>query len=128
MIRYTPLECGVTRKSHLVDLRSFDWQAKVADWDFPDDSNRILRVRFFGSIIVRILDDFPLSTETASEDWEGLVRDHFAYLVEGDAFFAAQSESWKTLEGATRHYRFLTGNTCMDVISSSPPTFETVRP
>jgi hypothetical protein len=54
------------------------------------------------------------------------VRDHFAYLVEGDPFYAAQSGLWKAHEGATQHYRFVTGNGCMDVVSSSPPTFETV--
>lgn len=105
--------------SHLADLRSFDWHAQVAEWDFPDDTKRILRVRFSGSIIVRMLDDFPLSTETDPEDWHGAVRDNFAYLVEGDAFYAAQSASWKAAVGLVQHYRFLTGNGCMDVISQA---------
>lgn len=124
MIRYIPLECGVEWDSHLADLRFFDWQENVAEWDHPDDK-RILRVRFFGSVIVRMLDDFPLSTETSPDEWEGLVSDHFAYQVEGDPFHATQSDTWKAIEGPTQHYRFLTGNGCMDVISSNPPTFET---
>ncbi|WP_126174411.1 hypothetical protein [Altericroceibacterium xinjiangense] len=126
MIQYTPFDCGVTWDSYLADLRSFDWHANVAEWDFPDEK-RVLRVRFFGSVIVRILDDFALSTETDPAEWKGLVRDHFAYLVEGDAFHAAQSEGWKSVEGPTQHYRFLTGNACMDVVCSRPPTFETVE-
>jgi hypothetical protein len=126
MIRYTPLECGVTWESHLADLRSFNWHANMAEWDFPD-GKRILRVSFSGAVIVRILDDFPLSTESDPEAREGLVRDHFAYLVEGDPFYAAQSADWKAHAGSTKHYRFVTGNACMDIISSSSPTFETAR-
>lgn len=128
MIRYSPLECGVywQGESHLADLRSFDWAAKAAEWVYPDGKS-ILRVQFSGMLIVRILDDFAMSEDMNSGQHQGLVGEHFAYVVEGDAFNAAQSESWKTVAGSTRHYRFITGNGCMDVISDAPPTFHTQR-
>jgi hypothetical protein len=114
----------VNWNSNLADLRSFDWFGQVADWNYPDDSGRILRVRFRGEIIVRLLDDFPLSTETKPDELRGLVPHHFAYLVAGHPFHAAQSEAWKAMHREPEHYQFLTGNTCMDVISTSAPTFE----
>ena len=43
--------------------------------------------------------------------------------VEGDRFFEAQSEAWRTMEGAPKHYRFITGAGCLDVISNAMPRF-----
>ena len=70
-----------------------------------------------------MLDEFPLSTETNPEDWEGLEKNRFAYWVEGDAFHENQSSIWLQVHTPTTHYRFLTGNGCLDVIASNPPTF-----
>jgi hypothetical protein len=73
MIRYTPIECGVEWESHLADLCSFDWQSKVAEWRIPDEPSVVLKVSFSGPLIVRMLDDFPLSTERpklmTGKDW-----------------------------------------------------------
>ena len=77
-------------------------------------------------IIVRMLDEFPLSTESDPKDWVGLIPHHFAYRVEGDPFYGAQSEAWHHVEGAPVHYRFLTGAGCLDVITSGRPRFALV--
>ena len=109
------------------DLLSFDWQRQTAVFATSDD-DRMLEVSFLGwQVIVRMLDEFPLSTESDPKDWVGLVPHHFAYRVEGDPFLAAQSEAWCIVESSPKHYRFQTGNGCLDVISSGEPTFALVR-
>jgi len=123
MIRYHPIESGVKWDSSLAELRTFDWQSGIAEWDAPGEKPVIVAVQFRGQIIARILDDFALSTETNPENWEGLEKDHFAYWVEGDAFHENQSPTWLEVEGPTKHYRFLTGNGCLDVIAACPPAF-----
>lgn len=79
-----------------------------------------------GGLIVRMLDELPLSTESDPKDWMGLVPHHFAYRVEGDPFFVAQSETWRFIEDSPKHYRFQTGFGCLDVISSGEPEFALV--
>lgn len=123
MIRFFPIDSGVKWQSHLADLIAFDWHCGTADWEIPGEPPQILSVRFHGSIIVRLLDEFALSTETTPDEWHGLVKDHFAYRVEGDVFHESQSRAWEQVEGPTQHYLFITGNTCMDVIAANPPSF-----
>lgn len=105
----------------------FDWIEQTAIWDYPD-GERTVKVSFSGDIIVRILDEFPLCTESDPTQWDGLIAAHFAYRVEGDPFLAAQSEAWVASEGPLSHYRFITGNGCMDVICAHPPQFEISAP
>lgn len=126
MIRYTPIESGVFWNSNLADLRYFDWQSQMAEWAFPDGKS-LVRVWFGAAdLIVRILDEFPLSTENEAQERHGLVPHNFAYLVEGDPFLTSQSKVWRELDGPVQHYCFLTGNGCMDAITSSTPRFEII--
>jgi hypothetical protein len=46
-------------------------------------------------VIVRILDEMPLSIETDPSASQGLVPNHFAYRVEGAPFSVSQSEAWQ---------------------------------
>jgi hypothetical protein len=127
MIQYHPIHSGApwTDADH-ADLISFDWQRKIAVFGIVGE-DRTFEVSFLsGSAIVRILDEFPLSTESEPQDWAGLVPHHFAYRVEGDAFFEAQSEAWRTVEGTPNHYRFMTGAGCLDVITRAEPQFQLV--
>lgn len=127
MIQYHPIESGAPwTDADFADLASFDWQRKTAVFAIVGDS-RTFEVSFLGgSAIVRILDDFPLSTESEAQNQAGLVPHHFAYRVEGDAFFEAQSKAWRTVEGTPSHYRFVTGAGCLDVVTSATPQFRMV--
>lgn len=126
MIRYTPIDSGVYWNSDLADLRYFDWQSQMAEWAFPDGKS-LVRVWFGAAdLIVRILNEFPLSTENEARERHGLVPHNFAYLVEGDPFLTSQSKVWRELNGPVQHYCFLTGNGCMDTITSSTPRFEII--
>lgn len=75
--------------------------------------------------VLRTLDDAHWSTEQ-EEPCYGITPDHFAYTVEGARFWKAQS-ALITDQGRRRphlqHYAFLTGWTCLDVISDQRPVF-----
>jgi hypothetical protein len=124
MLHYHPLEsCAPWTDSDHADLLRFDWRTGTAEFMMHDDA-RILTVSFDADVIVRMLDEFPLSTESSSAEWSGLVPHHFAYRLEGDPFYEAQSEAWRSVQGSPpRHYRFLTGAGCLDVITVAVPRF-----
>jgi hypothetical protein len=75
--------------------------------------------------IIRTLDEMLLSTEEP-EKWVGLKADHFAYEVVDAHFWKSQSDAFKIVVKNLKHYVFITGWTCLDVISQHPPTFSVV--
>lgn len=105
----------------------FHWGRAGVHADFVLPSNREyhLRVRFAGQTTVRLLDELALSTEDDGLN-EGLVPEHFAYEVSGAEFCRMQSWEWKSSVGGVRHFRFVTGWTCVDVLSPGPPEFHLV--
>ncbi|WP_430446602.1 hypothetical protein [Sphingorhabdus contaminans] len=134
MIRYIPIETPASwTDADCADLLSFDWRTSTAKFIFCEREtptsvakkwDQILVVTFDAAeVIVRMLDEFPLSTESDPQDWDGLAPHHFAYLVEGDPFFTAQSSAWRSLAPNLKHYLFMTGNGCLDVITSATPRF-----
>ena len=93
----------------------------------PDDDAHLLRVSFDRPCIIRVLDEMPLSTEKDDTPSEGLVPEHFAYVLEGAAFARLQSWAWKEANAPVKHYQFITGWACLDVLTSAAPVFATVR-
>ena len=128
MPRYFPIEMKTEIKASASDMVTLYWRygALVADFIIPQDNFSHLRVRFDRADIIRTLDEMPLSTEEHYSTNEGLVRDHLAYRVEDSLFWKTQSESFKFTHRDVRHYRFITGNTCLDVIASVPPLITVV--
>lgn len=132
MAKYIPLEIGIDLQASASDLHSFRWRAEKgieADFFIPGDSEHLLRVSFDRNCIVRLLDEMPLSTENEDSDNEGLVREHFAYRIEGAVFDRSQSDIWKasvSIYGEPSHYRFVTGWTCVDVVTPAKPEFAIV--
>ncbi|MGP6156083.1 MAG: hypothetical protein ACLPYS_00865 [Vulcanimicrobiaceae bacterium] len=129
MPRYVPLEITPTIIASHSDLAAFHWVRSgiVADFIIPRASRSRFRVAFERAEIVRILDEMTLSTESEATPNDGLVKEHFGYFVEGAAFFNHQSEAFKQVFKAVKHYRFITGWTCLDVISSCEPRFSEVH-
>ncbi|NEJ27767.1 hypothetical protein GR205_07225 [Rhizobium leguminosarum] len=131
-MKYIPLDVGISIRASASDLRSFSWRTgqRVEASFYVDDPEHLLRITFDGPCIVRIVDEFPLSTEHEDDPAEGLISEHFAYRVEGATFYTSQSETWKTVVsiqvGPTCHYRFITGNTCMDVVTPAKPVFTVI--
>jgi len=68
----------------------------------------------------------PISTESEQTAKEGLIPDHLAYLVDGASFWLTQSDALKMVHPRLRHYRFITGWACIDVISETTPTFQVI--
>lgn len=131
MIQYIPIEsCVAWTNLYNCDLCSFDWQTNTARF-LSEDEDQIVAITFGSNdVIVRMLDEFALSTESDPDEWSGIIPNHFAYQVVGDPFLEAQSEIWRdTAENSTgatgtaKHYRFMTGCGCLDVISTTVPQF-----
>jgi hypothetical protein len=108
---------------------SFEWLASGvrADFILPDDDAHLLRVSFDKQCIVRIPDEMALSTEENDSPNEGLVSEHFAYLLDGAVFARIQSSAWKHASAPVSHYQFVTGCACMDVLTAATPSFAVVR-
>lgn len=123
-----PIDIGVSLPASRSDLVGLHWSANgiSADFAFPSDKSRVLRVSFDRQCIVRLLDEMPLSTEDDDGPNEGLVADQLAYRIEGAMFARTQSSTWKEAMGPVSHYQFVTGWGCMDVISSGKPSFAVV--
>jgi hypothetical protein len=68
----------------------------------------------------------PVSTGHEDTPNQGIVIEHFAYLVEGASFWNQQSEAFKVVYREAKHYRFFTGFYCLDVIATDEPAFSVV--
>ncbi len=110
------------------NLDSLQWKDSTvqADFTFRPDDRKLIRVICEDVEIFRVLDEMPLSTENDTPN-DGLVREHFAYRVEGARFFLSQSEALFLTVKSLHHYQFITGWTCLDIISKNQPiiTIET---
>jgi hypothetical protein len=127
MPTFKPLDSDVSIKSSLstLDRLVLHGDALKADFYIPDDANKRLRVAFPHVEITRTLDEMPLSTEEP-EKWVGLKAEHFAYEVVDAYFWRSQSSALKIAHKNLKHYVFITGRTCLDVISRYQPTFSIV--
>ena len=126
MLSHFPIDAGVNFDCVASDLLSFDWQNKSANFLIPDDEQHVLRVQFRSEVIVRMLDEMPLSVESDPSTWQGIVPHHFAYRVEGASFAESQPEAWKQAFGSMNHFRFITGWGCLDVLTKGEPEFAVV--
>jgi hypothetical protein len=128
MPKYVPIDVTPNFKSSLSDLLDLQWSKEAISANFliPDDENHVIRVHFEKALIVRILDEMPLSTESDVTPNEGLKAEHFAYMVENALFWSSQSDALKAVFPKARHYRFITGWTCLDVIANFEPDFAVV--
>lgn len=128
MPTFTPIEVVPSIRSSMSDLLECHWRDRslIADFIIPGEETQVLQVRFGRVEIVRILDEMPLSTEEQATQNQGLVPDHFAYSVEGALFWQSQSWALKLSIPRMRHYCFITGWTCIDVLSQDEPAFHVI--
>jgi len=85
-----------------------------------------LRVQFRTEVIARMLDEMPLSIESDASNSQGLVAHHFAYRVEGAPFADNQPDAWRQVLGPMKHFRFITGWGCLDVLALGDPEFAVI--
>jgi hypothetical protein len=123
MPKYRPIEQPLVIEASRSDLVNLALKGRelMADFLIPGDNQRVLRVRFERVETIRTLDEMPLSTEDEETPNEGLLPNHFAYLVDGALFWNQQSSAFKINFPKARHFRFITGWTCLDVIANGEP-------
>jgi hypothetical protein len=128
LAKYKPIKIDTAFKCVNSDMVQLVWRDNgiVSDWVIPGESENLLRVSFERVEIFRVLDEMPLSTENEETPKEGLVSNHFAYEVEGASFYRQQSGAFCDFFPGLKHYRFITGWTCLDVISNKEPQFSLV--
>jgi hypothetical protein len=128
MPTYIPIETGVHLQASLSDMIALQWKNDgiVADFVLPGDNAHALRVSFDRPCIIRLVDEMPLSTEKDDSPNIGLISEHFAYRVEGAAFARMQSPAWTLAVGPVVNFRFITGWTCLDVVTGARPNFAVV--
>jgi hypothetical protein len=116
-------------KCSVSDMVELHWKdrAIVADFVMPGDESHLLRVQFAHAETLRVLDEMPLSIQEESNPDVGMVSDHFAYQVEGAAFFEREAHALRHLYPDLKHFRLITGWTCLDVLSQQDPVFSVVR-
>jgi hypothetical protein len=130
MPTFKPIDGGVSMKCSLstLDRLVLHSHALEADFYIPENANKRLRVAFPHIEITRTLDKMPLSTEESEKVARvGLKAEHFAYEVVDAHFWRSQSPAFKVAVKNLKHYVFVTGGTCLDVISRHPPTFSVVN-
>jgi hypothetical protein len=131
MPKYHPIDCKVAGRIYrATTLLAVSWRQRlleavfdIGDPQVPTELDQWLRVRFDYVEMFRILDEMPLRTEEDPKTQEGLVTGHFAYGVDGGAFFRSQSEAFRHCFRGHHHFQFITDNDCLDVIAPICPTF-----
>jgi hypothetical protein len=93
---------------------------------FVPGQSALVKVSFLHVDILRVIDDMQLPFEERNIPTTGHVSNHFVYQVEGAPFWAPQQELLQYLRPDTKHYRFVTGGSCLDVISRHEPVIEWV--
>lgn len=125
---YTPIHIEPQFPSHLSDMHHMEYinHGIKADFYIPGEPPKFLRIEFEQVDLVRFLDEGAISTEEANLSSDlGLISEHFAYTVEGSTFWKSQSEIVTHLPNL-KHYRFVTGWTCLDVLARTKPAFSVV--
>lgn len=129
MPAFTPIHIEPVFDCVHSDMARLAWKKSALEADFYCPEG-LLRVSFSRAVVTRILDETFLSTEE-THPITGLVPNHFAYEVEGAAFWDSQSflitdHVYARDSEGFKHYSFITGWTCLDVISDVAPTFRVV--
>jgi hypothetical protein len=126
--KYLPIPVTPSIRASHSNLLQLQWADRgiAAYFAVPEDNQAALSVQFHRVEIIRIIEEMPISTEAEETANEGLIAEHFAYIVQGASLWNRQSEAFKIVYKEAKHYRFLTGFYCLDVIAFDEPTFTLV--
>jgi hypothetical protein len=107
-----------------------DWSAERDEWGWITDKltaefglgsdfSEFVRIEFEGPMIFQVLDETWESLASDSTRWIGDLTT-FAREVIGHEY-AALNSLFFSLNGGGKHYQFVTGEACLDVIARSEP-------
>ncbi len=88
-------------------------------WEIEGADKPILLIEFDNALVVRVLDEMWSSTETDPVRWRS-IEGSFARIIEGSEY-PTGSDYLKWIHPEAKHYAFVTGDDCVDVISLDPP-------
>ena len=88
-------------------------------WELEGANKPILLIEFDNALVARVLDEMWNSTETDSKRWMG-VDGSFARVIEGSEYPTSPA-LLKTIHPDAKHYAFVTGDDCVDVIATDAP-------
>ncbi|WP_455272805.1 hypothetical protein [Rhizobium herbae] len=126
VIRYRPMEFDLRAGATSARIRCLVMElisgANVLKACFSVAGQReFVKVVFPHADIFRVIDDMHLPLEEDDDLIIGHVSNHFAYRVDGAPFWSQQQEVLEAVSPGSTHYRFVTGGSCLDVISSHEP-------
>jgi hypothetical protein len=124
MIRYEALEFDLGVPATAADItrvqmsyRPHSGANELTAYISGREQHNHLRVFFPHVDIFRVIDEMHLPLEEHEGLQEGHISNHFAYKIEGSPFWKAQREVFQAALPGSVHYRFVTGGSCLDVIS-----------
>lgn len=88
-------------------------------WELEGADKPILLIEFGKALVARVLDEMWNSTETDSKRWRG-IDGSFARVIEGSEY-PTHPDLLNTIHPDAKHYAFITGDDCVDVIALDPP-------
>jgi hypothetical protein len=133
IIVYHPIDFDLEIRATSADIHHLEMSSeqesganKLTAYISVEGWSGFVRVTFPHVDIFRVIDDVHLPLEENDMLTVGQVSNHFAYLIEGSPFWAAQREVFEAVLPGATHHRFVTGGSCLDVISREQPEISCV--
>lgn len=121
--RYIPLEVKPIASALDWDLARVLWAPVNLYAEFLlAPKNLRLRINFPKVTVYRVIDDLEM-LDSEYDANVGIEYRHFGYQVEGAAFWRDNINHIKRVGSPQAHYRYITGNSCVDVISVYEPHY-----
>jgi len=121
MPKYIPLQTGLNVDASKMSLAGTRQKGFAFFADYADsEAGSIIRVSFQKTFIFKV----AVSVDTPYEEKtpiEGLVKNHFGYMMWHSFFWEIHKESIESADEKLRHYRFVTPESCLDIIASTDP-------
>lgn len=124
MPKFSPLPYGFDIEAGITIVLNLALHEGTVTIDFivPKNDEMILRARCGGTEVIRVLDEFALSTEKDTPE-TGRVANQLFYFVENAMFFESLAPVIRKRGVELRHFQFVTAGGCVDVLASEDPTF-----
>ena len=125
MATFTPLPSGFPIRQSGCEMVDLAWSDNHLEAVFKTDADAFVCVTFEHLVTVRIVDEFIFSVDEAKT---GIGADGFAYTVADGAMLANLPDAVKLTYKNLRQYAFISLNSCLEVLSVEPPSFELLEP
>ena len=125
MATFTPLSSGFSIRQSGCEMVDLAWSDNHLEAVFKTDAVAFVCVTFEQLVTARIVDEFIFSVDEAKN---GISAEGFAYTVADGAMLANLPEAVTRTYKNLRQYAFITLGSCLEVLSTEPPSFELLEP